>query len=164
MSLVFIHPYITSVIIHPSLPPSLPGVPAARMRVRLGARARSPRQPKLPPSPCDNRTPLLVTELLDTRARLRSVRALSGPPSLASSFSYAFDFTLGFKDWRASPVVCSERNVRCHRIALRHSVARRGGLGGSLRRTDNSYVRNPVICTTTRCGCRLPSVFERCLV
>jgi hypothetical protein len=42
MSLVFIHPYITSVLIHPSLPPSLPGVPAARMRVRLGARARSP--------------------------------------------------------------------------------------------------------------------------
>lgn len=102
---------------HPPIHPS-PVFPAARMRVRLGARARSPRQPKLPPSPCDHRTPLLVTELLDTRARLRSVRALSGPPalppSLASLFSYAFDFTLEFKiGGLLTCCVLCESNVRC---------------------------------------------------
>lgn len=154
MSIVFIHPHITSVSsLHPS-----PVFPAARMRVRLGARARSPRQPKLPPSPCDHRTPLLVTELLDTRARLRSVRALSGPPALPPYFltHLILPWSLKIGGLLTWCVLC-ESNVRCHRIALRHSIARRG-LGGRLRRTDNSYVRSPVICTTPRCGCRLPSV------
>lgn len=114
------------------------------MRVRLGACARSPRQPKLPPSPSRS-SHSAHGYGAPGHPRTTSIRESAFRPALPHWSPYFLTHLILPRSFKIGGLltrcVCSESNVRYHRIAFRHSIARRG-LGGSLRRTDNSYARN----------------------